>query len=220
MSMRNATNHRGIPPPPAARAVEAHDPSLKTTVIRMTILAATLTLVALLTGALNGPHPIAAGAATIAFAGFSAAAVSEALRRRKPRLQSTRSAPSSSRTNAGTLSSGRRHDMPGAMNRLDRPGRDPFWKSHWVTIAVAISTASLFVGLLLPDRFAAPLLGFGLVGLLATRMFAAESWRNSRTRHHIDELAPVRVRTSTYQGVVDRDHRAVERGIFGRATAA
>ena len=110
--------------------------------------------------------------------------------------------------------------MPGAMNRLVRPVRGSFWRSHWVTIAVAASTASLFVGLLLPDRFAAPLLGFGLVGLLATRMFAAESWRNSRTRHHIDELAPVRVRTSTYQGVVDRDHRAVERGIFGRATAA
>jgi hypothetical protein len=48
-----------------------------------------------------------------------------------------------------------------------------------VRITAALSAALLVLGLLLPDRFAAPLIGLGLAGILALRLFATGVGRSS-----------------------------------------
>lgn len=61
------------------------EPSLGTTLVRMTIVTATPLLLALLAAAYFGWRPIAGPVATIALAGFVAAVVSETMHRRRKR---------------------------------------------------------------------------------------------------------------------------------------
>ena len=52
------------------------------------------------------------------------------------------------------------------------------WRRIPVQIAAALSVALLTLGLLLPDRLAAPLVGLGLAGILAIRLTAMGSVRS------------------------------------------
>lgn len=62
--------------------------------------------------------------------------------------------------------------MQHGMARFNQFVDDSFWRRASVSITVAISAAFLMLGLLLSDRFAAPLIGLGLAGILTVRLFA------------------------------------------------
>ena len=54
-----------------------------------------------------------------------------------------------------------------------------FWQRVSVRITAAAGVALLMLGLLLPERFAAPLIGIGVAALLAVRLFAMGPVRGS-----------------------------------------
>jgi hypothetical protein len=62
--------------------------------------------------------------------------------------------------------------MQPSIARFDRFGDVPFWRRASVGTMAAGSAALLVLGLLLPDRFAAPLIGLGLAGILGIRLLA------------------------------------------------
>jgi hypothetical protein len=66
--------------------------------------------------------------------------------------------------------------------RFDQFVNVAFWPRASVRIAAALSAALLMLGLLLPDRFAAPLIGLGLAGILALRLFATRVRRSALSR--------------------------------------
>lgn len=63
-----------------------------------------------------------------------------------------------------------------------------FWRRASVRITAALSAALLVLGLLLPDRFAAPMIGAGLTGILAVRLLAMGTGRSPRVRRSTREV--------------------------------
>lgn len=68
--------------------------------------------------------------------------------------------------------------------------RVPFWGRASVSIVVAASVAFLMLGLLLPESFAAPLIGLGLAGILAVRLFAVGTVRGLGTGTRASSTTP------------------------------
>lgn len=66
----------------------------------------------------------------------------------------------------------------------------PSWRRSSAGVAVAASVVLLVLGLLLPERHAAPLIALGLAGILSVRLFAVGAVRRLAVGHETDAPSP------------------------------
>ncbi len=172
--------HRASPARAAAPTIShRRETSIGATLVRMGGVALMAVIVALALGIAGAGQPIGLPLAVVAFAGLGAAAVGEANRRWQPRAtRSARTARRSPvvRTTPAHAKEGSHMQLQTA--RYDRFVDVAFWRRTAVRVTVALGATLLVLGLLMPDPLAAPLIGFGLAGILAVRLFAMGAVRS------------------------------------------
>jgi hypothetical protein len=168
---------RSAPPPKPASDVRSRA-AVTPAGVRMTVVATVCVLIALLERATSAPRPVMIPLQAIALAGLAAVAVSEAVRRRRPRQRHSAARP----RHAGAAD--RRHASRPSFDARREGAAQP--RTMVAAAAVAVGLALLVLALLLPDRLAIAASTLGLAGLFVVRLLAMSadlrSPRPARTR--------------------------------------